>query len=152
MITATIILSGLDKDVYQGDLTTLPTMSPSRHFLISLSAGMSYTVLTYCTLSISGGHLNPAITFARCVMGRFRVSKGLLYVFAQFLGAMFGAGMTRMCVPVCPTPPYGPPSWLTFISSREFLTCLPTLGVPSMAPTPRTGTWGQAPPSVWKCW
>lgn len=102
MITATIILSGLDKDVYQGALTKLPAMSPSRHFLISLSAGMSYTVLTYCTLSISGGHMNPAITFARCALGRFPWSKGVLYFFAQFLGGMFGAGMTRMCVPRIP--------------------------------------------------
>ena len=45
----------------------------------------------YCTANVSGGHLNPAVTFATCLTGHTSWGKGLLYAIAQVLGGVFGA-------------------------------------------------------------
>ena len=40
---------------------------------------------------VSGAHLNPAVTLALALAGKFSVSLIALYISAQLLGAMFGA-------------------------------------------------------------
>ena len=42
----------------------------------------------YCTASLSGAHLNPAITVVAVVYERFPVSRALVYVAAQLCGAI----------------------------------------------------------------
>jgi Major intrinsic protein len=51
--------------------------------------GVAITV--YATANVSGGHLNPAVTFANCLTGHMSWGKGWLYVAMQLLGAIFGA-------------------------------------------------------------
>lgn len=41
----------------------------------------------------SGGHLNPAVTFANCVYRRFPWHKLPVYILAQLIGAMLGAAV-----------------------------------------------------------
>ena len=48
-------------------------------------------VPVYATCNISGGHLNPAVTFANCLTGHMSWSRGGTYVTAQILGGIFGA-------------------------------------------------------------
>jgi glycerol uptake facilitator protein len=42
---------------------------------------------------VSGAHLNPAVTLALVLAGKFSASLMPLYICAQLLGAMFGAGL-----------------------------------------------------------
>lgn len=42
---------------------------------------------------VSGAHLNPAVTLALVIAGKFSVSLMPLYIGAQMLGAMFGSGL-----------------------------------------------------------
>ena len=42
---------------------------------------------------VSGAHLNPAVTLALVIAGKFSVSLMPLYISAQLLGAMFGSGL-----------------------------------------------------------
>jgi glycerol uptake facilitator protein len=42
---------------------------------------------------ISGAHLNPAVTLALVLAGKFSAAKMPLYISAQLLGAMFGSGL-----------------------------------------------------------
>ncbi|KAM3599227.1 uncharacterized protein V6R79_002289 [Siganus canaliculatus] len=42
---------------------------------------------------VSGGHLNPAVTFAMCLLGREPWRKFPLFFFFQTLGAFLGAGI-----------------------------------------------------------
>ncbi|MFZ2341310.1 MAG: MIP/aquaporin family protein [Bacteroidales bacterium] len=44
--------------------------------------------------SVSGAHLNPAVTLALAIAHKFSWAKVPLYMLAQVLGAMFGAGLT----------------------------------------------------------
>jgi Major intrinsic protein len=58
-------------------------LDSSKHFLISMTFGLSIFVLVYMFFSVSGGHINPAVTF--CLMLGKRVSgvRALLYIAAQ---------------------------------------------------------------------
>ncbi|KAA8592910.1 aquaporin-3a [Etheostoma spectabile] len=42
---------------------------------------------------VSGGHLNPAVTFSLCLLGRERWRKFPMYFLFQTIGAFFGAGI-----------------------------------------------------------
>jgi glycerol uptake facilitator protein len=43
--------------------------------------------------SVSGAHLNPAVTLALAIAHKFSWAKVPMYILAQILGAMFGAGL-----------------------------------------------------------
>ena len=45
----------------------------------------------YATANVSGGHVNPAVTFANCLTGHMSWARGGLYMLAQLLGGIFGA-------------------------------------------------------------
>lgn len=52
---------------------------------------MSVVMAIYATGGVSGGHINPAVSFAMCLFGRMKWFKLPFYVGAQFLGAFVGA-------------------------------------------------------------
>jgi glycerol uptake facilitator protein len=60
---------------------------------IVVAAGwaMAVTVAVYCTVAVSGAHLNPAVTVAMAVIGRFDWALVPGYVGAQMVGAFLGA-------------------------------------------------------------
>lgn len=58
---------------------------------IALAHGLAIALLVAGTAKISGGHINPAVTFAAVITGRMKLSIGLLYVAAQLIGAVIGA-------------------------------------------------------------
>ena len=58
---------------------------------IGLAFGLAIAVLVAVTAKLSGGHINPAVTFAAVVTGRMKAGPGVLYVAAQLAGAVVGA-------------------------------------------------------------
>src|SRR3954447_8914529 len=60
---------------------------------IVLGWGLAVTMGIYVSGTISGAHLNPAVTIALAVTGRFPWSKCLHYIAAQFIGAFLGAAL-----------------------------------------------------------
>jgi aquaporin PIP len=52
-------------------------------------------ILVYCTAGISGGHINPAVTFGLFVGRKISLVRALLYIIAQCLGAICGAGLAK---------------------------------------------------------
>lgn len=61
--------------------------------LISITFGWAIGVFVavYATASISGAHLNPAVTIALATIGKFSWALVPAYILAQLLGAMLGA-------------------------------------------------------------
>ena len=57
---------------------------------------MSFGVTVYAVASsigdVSGCHINPAVTFSMMITNNINVVKGILYMVAQFLGGIIGAG------------------------------------------------------------
>ncbi|KAM0924472.1 hypothetical protein ACQ4PT_004819 [Festuca glaucescens] len=62
---------------------------------IAWSFGGMIFVLVYCTAGISGGHINPAVTFGLLLARKVSLPRALLYMVAQCLGAMCGAGLVK---------------------------------------------------------
>ncbi|MCA9202765.1 MAG: aquaporin [Planctomycetales bacterium] len=58
---------------------------------VAIVWGVSIMLAIYMVGAISGAHINPAITFALAMWGRFDWSKVPMYVAAQLLGAMLAA-------------------------------------------------------------
>src|SRR5688572_3220074 len=62
---------------------------------IVITAGWAFavTIAVYCVGSISGAHLNPAVTIAFASIGTFEWTKVPLYIVAQVSGGIVGGGM-----------------------------------------------------------
>ncbi|MBW6501295.1 MAG: aquaporin family protein [Bacteroidales bacterium] len=62
---------------------------------IVISFGWAVGVFTGVLIAapVSGAHLNPAVTLALVISHKFSISLMPLYICAQLLGAMFGAGL-----------------------------------------------------------
>ncbi|KAF0929477.1 hypothetical protein E2562_021577 [Oryza meyeriana var. granulata] len=62
---------------------------------ITWAFGGMIFLLVYCTAGVSGGHVNPAVTFGLLVARKVTLLRAALYVAAQCLGAVCGAGLVR---------------------------------------------------------
>ncbi|KQW70540.1 porin [Phenylobacterium sp. Root77] len=60
---------------------------------IALAFGFAIVAMAYGIGSISGCHVNPAVSLAVFVAGRMSARELILYWIAQFLGALVGAGI-----------------------------------------------------------
>ncbi|XP_044473979.1 probable aquaporin PIP2-1 [Mangifera indica] len=52
-------------------------------------------ILVYCTAGISGGHINPAVTFGLFVARKVSLLRAISYIMAQCLGAICGCGLVK---------------------------------------------------------
>ncbi|XP_057984135.1 probable aquaporin PIP2-5 [Malania oleifera] len=62
---------------------------------IAWSFGGMIFVLVYCTAGISGGHINPAVTFGLFLARKVSLVRALMYMVAQCLGAICGVGLVK---------------------------------------------------------
>ncbi|XP_070007840.1 aquaporin PIP1-2-like [Nicotiana sylvestris] len=51
--------------------------------------------LVYCTASISGGYINPAVTFGLFLARKLSLTRAVFYMVMQCLGAICGAGLVK---------------------------------------------------------
>jgi glycerol uptake facilitator-like aquaporin len=63
------------------------------HVSVGLAFGLAITVLVYTIAPISGGHINPAVTFAFALVGHMSWFQAARYMVAQCLGALLGAAL-----------------------------------------------------------
>ncbi|VAI63442.1 unnamed protein product [Triticum turgidum subsp. durum] len=62
---------------------------------IAWSFGGMIFVLVYCTAGISGGHINPAVTFGLFLARKLSLTRAVFYIVMQCLGAICGAGVVK---------------------------------------------------------
>jgi hypothetical protein len=74
-------------------------LDPSRLVAIALAHGLAITLLAYATANISGGHINPAVTFAALLTKKISTARGLMYIGAQLAGAVVGALLLLAAIP-----------------------------------------------------
>jgi len=67
--------------------------------LISLAHGFCIMVMVYTVGEISGGHINPAVTWATLITQKISLLRALIYWVSQLLGAMVGAGILKGLIP-----------------------------------------------------
>lgn len=66
---------------------------------IAIAHGVVLAVMITATMSISGGHLNPAVTLALLVKRRTTISSAIAYIVAQLAGAVVAALLLRAIYP-----------------------------------------------------
>jgi aquaporin PIP len=66
-----------------GLVPTGTILDSARVLLIALNFGLSIFVLVYIIFEVSGGHINPAITFSLMLGKRVSAVRALLYILAQ---------------------------------------------------------------------
>lgn len=62
---------------------------------IAWAFGGMIFVLVYCTAGISGGHINPAVTFGLFLARKVSLIRALMYMVAQCLGAICGVALVK---------------------------------------------------------
>jgi aquaporin TIP len=63
---------------------------------IALAHGLAIATMVAATARLSGGHINPAVTFSAVVTGRMKAGTGIVYAAAQLIGAVLGALLLDM--------------------------------------------------------
>lgn len=63
---------------------------------ISLVFGLAVATLVQCISHVSGGHINPAITFGLLATGKVSILRAVIYVVVQILGAITGSGLEHV--------------------------------------------------------
>ncbi|KAL5022665.1 hypothetical protein ScPMuIL_001820 [Solemya velum] len=66
---------------------------------IALGFGLSVATIVWCVGHVSGGHINPAVTCAFFITRRISLARALIYILAQCIGAIIGAGVLRGLTP-----------------------------------------------------
>ncbi|VAH25418.1 unnamed protein product [Triticum turgidum subsp. durum] len=62
---------------------------------IAWAFGGMIFVLVYCTAGISGGHINPAVTFGLLLARKVSLLRAVMYIVAQCAGGIVGAGIVK---------------------------------------------------------
>ncbi|PRQ47349.1 putative major intrinsic protein [Rosa chinensis] len=90
-------------------MSRLPPSSDTRRKLLSVTAllflaliawafgGMIF-ILVYSIAGISGGHINPAVTFGLLVARRMSLLRTVAYIVAQCLGGICGVGLVKALI------------------------------------------------------
>lgn len=89
--TMVLVLMGCGAAVFAGvpDATfmTIGTLG------VAFAFGLSVVAMAYGIGSISGCHINPAITFGVWLSGRMNTKDAVMYVVFQIIGAIIGSGI-----------------------------------------------------------
>ncbi len=90
-IIGTMLLIILGDGVVAGVLLKKSKAENSGWIVITMGWGLAVAVAAYAVGSISGAHLNPAVTLGLAVIGKFPWAQVPMYILAQFIGAFLGA-------------------------------------------------------------
>ena len=111
--------------------------------------GAALMAMIYAGGHISGGHYNPAVTFAVLVRGRIGISDAIRYIAAQIGGGLVAAALIHLCVAVTPAPastPSGHAMAAAIIAEIvfTFILCFVVLNVATSKDHPSNSFYGLA--------
>ena len=71
---------------------------PSFIISVALAHGLAIAFLVAATAKISGGHINPAVSFVMAMTGKMKVSTAVLYIGAQIGAAILGSLLLKAVI------------------------------------------------------
>ncbi|PON97692.1 Tonoplast intrinsic protein [Trema orientale] len=93
--TFIFVFAGVGSAIAFGKLTNEGALDPSGLVAIAVAHAFALFVGVSVAANISGGHLNPAVTFGLTVGGHITLLTGLHYVLAQLLGAILACFLLK---------------------------------------------------------
>lgn len=88
--------------VFVGSAAVVVNAFPSAGFgLLGIAVAHAFVlaIMITATMNISGGHLNPAVTFGLLVARKIDLRTALPYIAAQLAGAVLGALLVKYAIP-----------------------------------------------------
>lgn len=73
-------------------------VNENANLIIAFGQGLALALAVFIAASISGGHLNPAVTISMFFVGRISLWRGLMYIVAQFAGAIAASAILKAIV------------------------------------------------------
>ncbi len=74
------------------------TPPPTFIIAVALAHGLAIALLVAATAKISGGHINPAVSFAAALTGKMKVSTAGLYVAGQLVAAILASLLLKAVI------------------------------------------------------
>ena len=74
-------------------------MTSARLLAVALATGVAYAVFVGAAMPMSGGHLNPAVTFAALMSKQIRAARAAVYIVSQCAGGVVGALLLTVMIP-----------------------------------------------------
>ena len=81
-----------------GAAVVLGTAAGAGHLAVALAFGLALIAAAYAIGSISGCHINPAVSLAMLINKRIKASEFAFYAIAQIIGAIAGAALLMLIV------------------------------------------------------
>ena len=98
IVTLLFVFLGAGSVVVSGGLPN-GDLDAARLGIIAVAHGLVIAILAYATANISGGHINPAVTFAAWMTNKISAARGLMFIAAQLSGAVVGALLLLATIP-----------------------------------------------------
>ncbi|KAG6432798.1 hypothetical protein SASPL_104385 [Salvia splendens] len=86
--TLIFVFAGSGSTMAYNKITASSPATPAGLVAASIAYGFALFVAVSVSANISGGHVNPAVTFGLFVGGNITLFRGLLYIIAQLLGSV----------------------------------------------------------------
>lgn len=93
--TLIFVFAGEGSGMAFAKLTDNASTTPAGLVAVALAHALGLFVAVAVGANISGGHVNPAVTFGAFVGGHITLLKGILYWIAQLLGATVACGLLK---------------------------------------------------------
>lgn len=91
--TFIFVFAGSGAGIAYNNLTNNGPASPSGLVGAAIAHGFALFVAVAISANISGGHVNPAVTFGLFVGGNITLFRGILYIIAQLLGSVAASAL-----------------------------------------------------------
>nr|AFJ44205.1 tonoplast intrinsic protein 2 [Lilium longiflorum] len=103
--TLLFVFAGVGSVIAYNKLTDNAALDPAGLVAVALCHGFALFVAVSVGANISGGHVNPAVTFGLALGGHITVLTGVFYWIAQLVGAIAGSFLLRAATGMS-TPPH----------------------------------------------
>ncbi|KAL8238766.1 hypothetical protein R6Q59_015333 [Mikania micrantha] len=105
--TLLFVFAGVGSAIAYGKLTTDAALDPAGLVAIAIAHALALFVGVSIAANISGGHLNPAVTFGLAVGGNITVITALFYWIAQCVGSIVACFLLQFVTGGLAVPTHG---------------------------------------------
>lgn len=72
-------------------ISSIETETKTPNLVMSILIAITVTILLLAVHPVSGGHINPVISFSAALVGLISISRAAIYILAQCIGGVLGA-------------------------------------------------------------